>query len=391
MPTVIDVDAHFEPGKDWLKPYPKLAAKLPEPDLIQIVIDTICGDLLRELPAERRPSRAELEPPGLLALFAEEKAQEATRRGAIENQSMIHAANASTRVKWMDAQGIDIQNVICSATPPYLVVAADIALRHEVVRTSNDWLADSCDQSKGRLLPVTMLEFTDLDWVAEELERMRARGSRTFLIPGYPVGGKTPAHPDWDKVWATACDLGMVPMLHTGFEHMRFDRGWAEVGGDATLLRQFGVGFTHVSPMMLIRAMIFGGVFERFPNLTLVLAELGVGWLPFLFHQIDDPTAGLSQLYLGKWKYPLKPSEYLARNVRGTPLNGGKDRPLLRIMEDLPEDMIVFSSDFPHFEGFADPKAHYDTLLKDMTPARRDRFMGGSMADVFQRMGDPVC
>src|SRR5215469_13363301 len=100
MQTVIDVDAHFEPGKDWLKPYPKLAAKLPEPDVIEIVIDTICGDLLRELPPESRPSRAELEPPGLLTLFADEKDQEAARRGEIEGQSMQHAANAAARVKW---------------------------------------------------------------------------------------------------------------------------------------------------------------------------------------------------------------------------------------------------------------------------------------------------
>ena len=34
--------------------------------------------------------------------------------------------------------------------------------------------------------------------------------------------------------WASeaAVKLGMVPMLHTGFERMRFDPGWANLGGD---------------------------------------------------------------------------------------------------------------------------------------------------------------
>jgi predicted TIM-barrel fold metal-dependent hydrolase len=59
-------------------------------------------------------------------------------------------------------------------------------------------------------------------------------------------------------------------------------------------------------------------------------------------------------------------------------------------MLELPDDMIVFSSDFPHFEGFTDPIGHYGEALAELTPARRERFLGGSMAEVFARMGDPI-
>ena len=44
----------------------------------------------------------------------------------------------------------------------------------------------------------------------------------------------------------------------------------------------------HIAPMMLIDSMVYSGVFERHPALTLLLAELGVGWLPFLYREIDD-------------------------------------------------------------------------------------------------------
>jgi len=50
----------------------------------------------------------------------------------------------------------------------------------------------------------------------------------------------------------------------------------------------------------------------------------------------------------------------------------------------------VFSSDFPHFEGFTDPIGHYRTGLADMKPERRERFLGGAIADVYARMGDPI-
>jgi predicted TIM-barrel fold metal-dependent hydrolase len=219
---------------------------------------------------------------------------------------------------------------------------------------------------------------------------MRGRGSRIFLIPAYPVNGVPPIHPSWDRLWSAATDLGMAPMVHTGFEHMRFDPGWANTGGDVTLLRQLGGSHRHVAPTTLLNGMIYSGVFERHPTLTVLLAEVGCGWLPFLHREIDDRISPTARLFLGDWNLPMKPSEYLARNVRATPLDGGNDRPLLRIMEELPDDMILFSSDFPHFEGFTAPRAHYADLLADMTPARRNRFMGGTATDIFARMGDPL-
>jgi hypothetical protein len=52
--------------------------------------------------------------------------------------------------------------------------------------------------------------------------------------------------------------------------------------------------------------------------------------------------------------------------------------------------MIVFSSDFPHFEGFTDPIGHYAEALKKLSQQARERFFGGSIADVYARMGDPI-
>jgi predicted TIM-barrel fold metal-dependent hydrolase len=390
MQPIIDIDAHFEPGADWLVPYPKLAAKLPKLDPGLLAVHTIVGDLLHDVAPQQRPPLEELLPPGMLTLFGKEKSEEAERRAEFAGKSQFQVANAQARVRWLDAQGIAIQNVICLAGVAYVLFLDDLALRQETLATCNGWLADTCAESGGRLLPVAALDYEDLDWAAAELARMRERGSRIFLVPGFPVNGIPPSHPAWDRIWSAATDLGMAPMLHTGFEHMRFDPGWANQGGDATLLRQIGGAHRHVAPMTLLYSMIYAGVFERHPRLTLLLAEVGTGWLPFLFREIDDRISPTAELFVGKWKLPMKPSEYLARNVRATPLDGGNDRPLPRILEELPDEMIVFSSDFPHFEGFSDPAAHYAQALKEVSPERRARFFGGSIADVYRRMGDPL-
>jgi len=388
--TLIDIDAHFEPGPEWLEPYPELATRLPRLDPALLAVHTIVGDLLRDVPEAERPPMAELLPPGLLTLFGREKEQETERRAEFAGKSQFQVANAQARLRWLDQQGIRIQNVICLAGVAYTLFLADRALRQETLSACNRWLADTCAPSQGRLLPVTALDYEDLDWAVAELGRMRERGSRIFLIPAYPVDGVPPSHPSWDRVWSAATDLGMAPMLHTGFEHMRFDPGWANQGGDATLLRQIGGAHRHVAPMTLLYSLIYAGVFERHPTLTLLLAEVGVGWLPFLFREIDDRISPTAELFVGKYRLPLRPSEYLARNVRGTPLDGGNDRPIARILGELPEDMIVFSSDFPHFEGFSDPIGHYAKVLDGVPESRLDRFFGGSIADVYARMGDPI-
>jgi len=388
--AIIDIDSHFEPGSDWLEPYPELAKKLPPLDPGLLAIDAIVGDLLRGVPPEQRPPVAELLPPGLLTLFSAEKAGEKERRAEFEGKSQFQVANAEARVKWLDEQGIAQQHVICLAGIAYNLSLPERALRQEVIRTCNQWLADTCAASGGRLRPVTALEYGDLDFVVAELTRMRALGSRVFLIPAYPVNGVPPSHPSWDRVWAAAQDLAMAPMLHTGFERMSFDPGWANQGGDVTLLRQLGGAHRHVAPMTLLYALIYSGVFERFPRLTLLLAEVGTGWLPYVMCEIDDRVSPVAELFVGKWKLPLKPSEYLARNVKATPLSGGNDSPLTKILDELPDDMIVFSSDFPHFEGFAQPALHYAQALAGLSARKRERFLGGAIAAAFRRLGDPL-
>ena len=205
------------------------------------------------------------------------------------------------------------------------------------------------------------------------------------------MNGVPPAHPSWDRVWSAAVALGMTPMLHTGFERMRFDPGWANLGGDVTLLRMVGSAHRHVAPMTLLYALIYSGVFERFPTLTLLLAEVGTGWLPFLFREIDDRISPTAELFLGKWKLPLRPSEYLARNVRATPLSGGNDSPLAEDHAGAARRHDRVLVGLPALRGLhAIRSAHYAEALKELPPARRERFFGGSIADVYARMGDPL-
>lgn len=384
MSLVIDVDSHLEPDADWLASYPELAGRLPALSPGALNLKVLCGDLLESIPQSRRPSLADLTP------LAPQTIRPEGQEGGMATAGLVGAASLEDRLRWMDRQGIDIQNVICLAGVSYLALIEDGGLRREVAWACNDWLANTCADGHGRLLPITVLDYSDLDWAITEMERMRRRGSRIVLVPGAPVNGMSVVHPSWDRFWQAVTDNGMVAMLHTGFERMQFDPGWANMGADATLLRQFGGSFRYITPILLINAMVLSGLFERHPALTLLVAELGVGWLPFLMKEIDACTLPSAPFYAGEWKYPLKPSEYMARNVRATPLAGPGDTPLADIMRALPEDMLVFSSDFPHFEGLEEPTLHYEEVFRTLGQRRKQLFMGGAMEALYERMGDPL-
>lgn len=389
---ILDIDSHFEPGDDWLDEYPSLKAKLPDVPKTTALVEGVMGDLLRDVPEGERPPMEELIPPGAGFLLGQEQLDESKRRAEFEGKNQHEVADAAARVKWLDEQGIDIQNVICLDGFAYTIALekTDPTLLRETIGACNDWLASTCEEAGGRLLPVATLEYTDLDWAVRELTRMRARGSRIFLIPGYPVNGVPPCNPEWDRLWAAACDLGMTPMLHVGFERSAFDPGWANLGSDAHSLRYFASSFGHAGAQLLLNSFIFNGVFDRHPNLTLLLAELGVGWLPWIYREVDGRIDPTSQIFLGDYHGALKPSEYIERNVRGTPLSWRRDQPLPQVMRELPDDVIVFSSDFPHFEGYTDPMGVYRSQLGEFTPERLAKFYGGSMAEVYARMGDPI-
>jgi len=78
--TVIDVDAHFEPGDEWLLPYPDLAKRLPKLDPGALAVHAIVGDLLHDVPPAQRPAFEQLVPPGVGVLYGQEKIAEKERR-----------------------------------------------------------------------------------------------------------------------------------------------------------------------------------------------------------------------------------------------------------------------------------------------------------------------
>jgi predicted TIM-barrel fold metal-dependent hydrolase len=385
---VIDTDSHFEPGAAWLDEYPELRDRLPQFDTAEVTTKIVAGDILERVPRDEWPSWDQLLPPGIAAIAGKEDKPDDY---GYEGSSMHGATDAAGRVAWLDANGVDLESVICLEGMINARFLDDRALAAEVITACNTWLADAVDGYTDRLLPVTCLDFHDVDAAVAELTRMRARGSRAFLIGTIPVRGIPIMHPQFDPIWSAATDLGMTALLHVGYQPASFDPAWANTAGDMMLLRQLGVSQGHQTVELMLNGMVFGGTFDRHPNLTVLIAECGLYWFAGALDHMDSRDARRqpeARLYMGEYPFDLSPSEFVRRNVRITPLPRPHQSPI-ELLARYPE-CVTFSSDFNHNEGSGTPTAYYRRLLEDVAAPVAAGFMGGNIADCYTRMHDPL-
>jgi predicted TIM-barrel fold metal-dependent hydrolase len=412
---IIDMDSHIQPPFTWMHSYlkrerPELAALIPETktsDFVHLLAGALSGEMMSSLPANIGPRDPKEVIPELwwplLDLFASKRTIEEVEEAIYHSDVPLGAGpitdlidhywrapggwDADQRIAYLDRSGIDVQFV----DGVLAVVMADVApdKAHQFINAANTANADLLSAHIDRLIPITIIDMDDIDWSLSEMTRMRGLGSRAVHIRATPIEGKSLAHPDFDRFWAAIVDLGMIGYLHAGTGHkVSIDPGWANHGGAFITTGILANVQYHQIPSIFFSALIAGGVFDRFPKLVVVSAELGGhAWLPDMLAAMDQFVDGKNSMLTGKFNYPLRPSEYARRNIRVSPLPG--TNPVAPYLEQL-DGMLVFSTDYPHAEGSPDAVKFYDQHLSGVNARLRNNFLGDSMAEVFSRMGDPL-
>jgi uncharacterized protein len=389
---VIDVDSHFMEPIDWLEQVdPTLAKLIPPSDesFIERVVQGVVGDLLEAIPRKQRPENLI----DLLAPSGKRSLQALLAATAEQQKEMMTVPptgyDAEARIKFCDDHGIDIQLVNSTmGTTPYVLAMKqgrrDLALR--AFQAFNSWAAGTFHGHTDRLIPVALIDIADVDWAIAEMTRMRAAGSRAFQVRADPVSDKKSfTHPDFEPLWSAAEDLGMAVIFHIGGGRSEVKHGWYFNGGDPSHYAILHLINGQVVPQIALSAMIIDGVLERHPRLTVIVEELGIGWVPNLMSMLDSVTVGPygAQFGIGQgdYKLPLKPSEYITRQVRFTPLTSCD--PIQPTFGQLPPELLVFSSDFPHQEGRADAVAQCNAQLADVGDYARRQFFGESIGTLM--------
>ena len=135
-------------------------------------------------------------------------------------------------------------------------------------------------------------------------------------------------------------------------------------------------------------SLLAHGVFERLPELRMLLIEGGLAWLPGLLWRLDTNWRALRAEV--PW-LRRRPSEVVHEHVRFAtqPLEhtAGQDALLCEMLAAAgAPDILCFSSDYPHWD-FDDPV----TLARRLPPDWRDAVMHRNAAELYaQRLRLPV-
>lgn len=120
-------------------------------------------------------------------------------------------------------------------------------------------------------------------------------------------------------------------------------------------------------------SIILSGVPEKFPELKLAFLEAGCGWAVYLLDRMDE------RWHLrGREDAPLlakSPSEYLASGNIFISCEAD-ERMLPETLRVLGEDVVVFASDFPHWDAEFPENIRRLLAREDLTPAQREKVAG---------------
>jgi predicted TIM-barrel fold metal-dependent hydrolase len=254
---------------------------------------------------------------------------------------------------------------------------ADPALMSAIFRAYNDWLAEFCRTDPARLKGIAMINLDDVALAIEELERTARLGLAGAMITEYPLEDRRYDRPEYEPFWAAAEALGMPLSLHTATRRQGKIRG----AGARTLRDASSRATKAFYPALSMCDMIFSGVFERHPHLTLAVVEFELSWAPYLLTTMDYTYRERHEEAIYRFKDDMRPSDFFHRNVV---LSFQEDAIGIRLRDVIGVDNMMWGSDYPHSEStFPRSRKILADILAGVPQEEQARIVGGTTARVY--------
>jgi predicted TIM-barrel fold metal-dependent hydrolase len=262
----------------------------------------------------------------------------------------------------------------------------DLPLVRAAARAHNRGILEFC-AGDGRLMPSAYVPLSDREQAPMIAAEAVKAGAKLLVVCQVPPATHSPTHEDLERVWAIAGEARTPVAMHVGGGGQVLEEAYNVTGRARTPTFSGGEGALHSLWVMtladpakkLVAAMIYDGVFMRHPNLKVGVYELGCSWLPAYLRQLDAVARGFSkEPRITQLEMP--PSQYAQRQLKVTPY---PFEDLAWVTEQAPNNMVMFSSDYPHHEGGRDPLKWYDNWFANSSEETRQRFFAGNFAEFF--------
>jgi predicted TIM-barrel fold metal-dependent hydrolase len=244
----------------------------------------------------------------------------------------------------------DMEHVVLTGPGLYVAAGPNPYLTVEVARAVNDhmierWLAED-SRFKGSVALANQIP----EAAAKEIRRIADHPQIVQAAFGTNAVGHAFGHPLFDPIHRAAAEAALPLAIHALGDGTANAAAPHTASGRPNFYIEMHSGCCE-GMMTHLMSFIFHGVFERYPDLRLLLLEGGVGWLPGFLRRLDVNYRGLRREV--PWCKRL-PSEYFLKHVRVTtqPLDIDRsDGEFWDILErDGFADVLVYASDYPHWD-----------------------------------------
>lgn len=297
---------------------------------------------------------------------------------ALRNNS--YQWDTKRRIAYMDRIGVDQQVLVLVRPPMWLGMKRDDI--HALTRIANDGLAAMAAEAPDRFIAVGVLPVVD-DVMMAEYGRLRGElGLSGVLIFSNIEGAPLDTEAMWPLYEAAAADnfpIWIHPQHGHSYEWLNQD-----------LLDRI-LGWPFETSLAMAR-LVYGGVFERFPELVFVTHHLG-GMIPYYAKRIEGMNEEVARYRkLGiSGQSPVQLTGNIADHFRrfynDTMVNGSV--PAMECgLDFFGAEHLMYGTDFPMGpnDGEDWPVEVLETLRKlDITEDDRQLILGGNLLRLIGR------
>jgi predicted TIM-barrel fold metal-dependent hydrolase len=267
------------------------------------------------------------------------------------------------RLQEMDREGV-VAETVCygqqNSLEPFFGPASRETpwdVRAAGLRAYHRWLADFVAAGEGRFVGIGDSACADADAMAAELRWCAAHGISAVMVPG--MVNDPDLRPLFDvfyePLWEACSDTGLHLVVHGGFSMMpqggmakmkEMMAAMSDSDKDAMEamkgkpMDQRGV---ETAPRRAMWQLMVGGVFDRHPDLKLIMVEVRADWVPESLRLLDQRFAK------GDTAMKMSPSEYFAQNIYAAPSSPRRSE--IDVRHEIGVHRFLFGRDFPHPEG----------------------------------------